>query len=139
MAFGAIMLGREISQNELTSAWLATLQGLDTAHPRPAKWWGLLVMPFGAFLSILWVAGINRYTEPNIDMRVLVPSFGASAVLLFSVPESKLSQPRNFLGERAAGLPGAGCAHRHRMWKAAVPLAAAALRDSHEQMWPESV
>ena len=36
------------------------LQGLDTAHPRPAKWWGLLVMPFGAFLSILWIAGIDR-------------------------------------------------------------------------------
>ena len=36
------------------------LQGLDTAHPRPARWWGLLVMPFGAFLSILWIAGIDR-------------------------------------------------------------------------------
>ncbi len=38
---------------------------------------------------------------PAIDMRVLAPSFGASAVLVFAVPESKLSQPRNFLG----GLP----------------------------------
>jgi hypothetical protein len=72
--------------------------GLDTAHPRPAKWWGLLVMPFGAFLSILWIAGIDRATDPSIDMKILIPSFGASAVLLFAVPESKLSQPRNFVG-----------------------------------------
>lgn len=50
------------------------------------------------FLGILWIAGINRYTLPDLDMRILNPTFGASAVLLFGVPESKLSQPRNFLG-----------------------------------------
>jgi CBS-domain-containing membrane protein len=31
--------------------------------------------------------------------RLLVASFGASAVLLYGVPESKLSQPRNLIGE----------------------------------------
>lgn len=60
--------------------------------------WGMVIMPFGGFLSILWIAGINRYTLPDLDMRILNPTFGASAVLLFGVPESKLSQPRNFLG-----------------------------------------
>ena len=41
---------------------------------------------------------------PAIDMRVLAPSFGASAVLVFAVPESKLSQPRNFLGGPSRGV-----------------------------------
>lgn len=50
------------------------------------------------FLGILWIAGINRYTLLDLDMRILNPTFGASAVLIFGVPESKLSQPRNFLG-----------------------------------------
>jgi hypothetical protein len=49
------------SSRNAKCAWAhCMLQGLDTAHPRPAKWWGLLVMPFGAFLSILWIAGIDR-------------------------------------------------------------------------------
>ena len=43
-----------------------------------------------------------RATDPSIDMKILIPSFGASAVLLFAVPESKLSQPRNFVGESGA-------------------------------------
>lgn len=164
------------------------LQGLDTAHPRPAKWWGLLVMPFGAFLSILWIAGIDRHglpallacmignalsrdgmcaaaeaavgaiaassvyavstscrsqccqvqtagrrqhlqaatgalcvvcraTDPSIDMKILIPSFGASAVLLFAVPESKLSQPRNFVGESGA------CSKRHHYAVSATDIA----------------
>lgn len=71
---------------------------LDTAHPRPSHWWGMIIMPLGAFISILYVSGLNRYTLPSIDMRVLNAPLGATAVLLFAVPESKLSQPRNVVG-----------------------------------------
>jgi CBS-domain-containing membrane protein len=46
---------------------------------------------------------VGRATDPSIDMKILIPSFGASAVLLFAVPESKLSQPRNFVGELVPG------------------------------------
>ena len=45
------------------------------------------------------VCTFGRATDPSIDMKILIPSFGASAVLLFAVPESKLSQPRNFVGD----------------------------------------
>jgi CBS-domain-containing membrane protein len=34
----------------------------------------------------------------DYNFRLLVASFGASAVLLYGVPESKLSQPRNLIG-----------------------------------------
>jgi CBS-domain-containing membrane protein len=39
-----------------------------------------------------------QWVSPDIDLPLLVGSFGASAVLLFAVVESKLSQPRNFMG-----------------------------------------
>ncbi|KAK9829426.1 hypothetical protein WJX72_005783 [[Myrmecia] bisecta] len=52
----------------------------------------------GAFLSILAIAGLNQWLAPSLHLHVLVASFGASAVLVFGVIESKLAQPRNFLG-----------------------------------------
>ncbi len=42
-----------------------------------------------------------RYVSPHVELPVLVASFGASAVLLFGTPDSKLAQPRHFLGEQA--------------------------------------
>ncbi|KAG2501441.1 hypothetical protein HYH03_001224 [Edaphochlamys debaryana] len=53
---------------------------------------------FGAFVSIATVALLNQYLSPEIDMALMIASFGASAVLLFGVPASKLGQPRNFVG-----------------------------------------
>lgn len=53
--------------------------------------------PQGAFLGIFAVAGINQALEPVMDTSLLIPSLGATAVLVFGVPESKLSQPRNVL------------------------------------------
>ena len=55
----------------------------------------------GSLLSILAIAGIHAYVSPAISLPVLVASFGASAVLLFGVPDGKLSRPRNFLGKLA--------------------------------------
>mmetsp|Transcript_28155 Transcript_28155/g.71777 ORF Transcript_28155/g.71777 Transcript_28155/m.71777 type:complete len:296 (-) Transcript_28155:952-1839(-) len=52
----------------------------------------------GSFLSILAISAVHQWVSPSIDLPLLVASFGASAVLLFGVPESKLAQPRNFLG-----------------------------------------
>ena len=53
----------------------------------------------GAFLSILAIAGLNQALVPSIGLSLLVASFGASAVLVFGVIESKLAQPRNFIGK----------------------------------------
>jgi CBS-domain-containing membrane protein len=55
-------------------------------------------MPLGAFLALLWLSSLNRFGLPTMNLRVLNPTFGATAVLLFAVPESKLAQPRNLLG-----------------------------------------
>ncbi len=41
---------------------------------------------------------VQQYVSPQIDVPLLVASFGASAVLLFGIPEAKLAQPRAFVG-----------------------------------------
>lgn len=45
--------------------------------------------------------------SPHVDLPLMIASFGASAVLLFGVPASKLGQPRNFVGEPGKGKTGA--------------------------------
>jgi len=68
--------------------------GLDKRTPIPPIL--ELVWSFvGAFLGILSVAVMNEWLSPEIDLPLMVGSFGASAVLVFAVVESKLSQPRN--------------------------------------------
>lgn len=52
----------------------------------------------GAFLGILWVAGCAHALDDRLSERLLVASLGATAVLLYGVSESKLSQPRNVIG-----------------------------------------
>lgn len=72
--------------------------GLDKRLPVP----GILELIFsfaGAYLSILGIAALNRFVGEEKGILFLVGSFGASAVLLFGVTESKLAQPRN-VGER---------------------------------------
>lgn len=71
--------------------------GLDTRLPVPSIW-ELFVGWFGAFVSILSISAMNEWVGQDADMVFIIGSFGASAVLLFGVVESKLSQPRNFLG-----------------------------------------
>ncbi|EFN58032.1 hypothetical protein CHLNCDRAFT_142243 [Chlorella variabilis] len=71
--------------------------GLDTRLPIPPLrdvFWSWL----GAFLGILAISAMNQWVTPEIDIVFVVGSFGASAVLVFALLESKMSQPRNFLG-----------------------------------------
>ena len=71
--------------------------GIDRRMPVPPVrelFWSFI----GAFTGIMAVALLNEFLSPEIDLPLLVGSFGASAVLLFAVVESKLSQPRSFLG-----------------------------------------
>lgn len=57
-----------------------------------------------AFLSILLIAGLNELTTPSIQLQILLPPFGAAAVVMFGVPDAKLSQPRNcFVGQVGRG------------------------------------
>ncbi|KDD75504.1 HPP family protein [Helicosporidium sp. ATCC 50920] len=52
----------------------------------------------GAFVSILAITAFDQWAWQPLGYPSTVASFGASAVLLFGVPDSKLAQPRNFLG-----------------------------------------
>lgn len=63
----------------------------------------LLLLLLGC--SILVVSVTDHFLWRDHNFRLLVASFGASAVLLYGVPESKLSQPRNLIGEQAASQP----------------------------------
>jgi len=52
----------------------------------------ILISSLGAFLCIFLIAYLNSVDETNIW---LIPPFGASLVLVMSVHESPLAQPRN--------------------------------------------
>ncbi len=57
-----------------------------------------VVSALGGFLAILLIFHISRFFLGAGDMLLIVPSMGASAVLLFAVPHGALSQPWNVLG-----------------------------------------
>lgn len=52
---------------------------------------------FGSVLSIEAIMATDTVFRNDYGAPIIVTSFGASAVLLFTVIESPLSQPRNFL------------------------------------------
>lgn len=71
--------------------------GLDTRLPIPSAlevFWSWL----GAFLGILAVSALNQWATPEVNIAFTVGSFGASAVLIYAMLESKMAQPRNFVG-----------------------------------------
>jgi CBS domain-containing membrane protein len=57
-----------------------------------------LVSTMGGFLGILLIAVITFHTTDINSAVIIVPSMGASAVLLFAVPHGKLSQPWALFG-----------------------------------------
>lgn len=52
----------------------------------------------GSFLAIALMGLFDQYGALNLAHRGIVFSMGATAVLLYAVPESPLSQPRNVVG-----------------------------------------
>lgn len=75
----------------------------------------------GSLLGILAVSSLNQWVSPEIDLPFLVGSFGASAVLIFAVVESKLSQPRSVRTDLLlwAALLWIGSRHSHTRASAA--------------------
>jgi len=57
-----------------------------------------VVSAFGGFVAILLIFHISRHFLGPDELLLIVPSMGASAVLLFAVPHGALSQPWNLLG-----------------------------------------
>lgn len=82
-----------------------------------------LLATFGGGLGILAVMALTGALLPAADAVIIVPSMGASAVLIFAVPHSPLTQPWAVLGGHViSALVGVACA---RLVPA--PVAAAAL------------
>ena len=52
----------------------------------------------GSFLGIIAISYFHMDILDDKDLTLVVGSFGASAVLIYGVPNSPLSQPRNLIG-----------------------------------------
>jgi CBS-domain-containing membrane protein len=69
-----------------------------------------LISALGGFLGIFAIFTVSDWYLDTRDVLLLVPSMGASAVLLFAVPHGALSQPWNVLGGHLlSALIGVSC------------------------------
>ncbi len=83
---------------DLLSTYLRKMAGGVDTPLKPAPVMELVASFIGAFLSILLVSACQRWLSPRVSLPLMIASFGATAVLLFGAPESKMAQPRNCLG-----------------------------------------
>lgn len=77
--------------------YLSKMKGSSTRHVKvdvAELFWSWL----GAFLGIATIAGLSSSWFDDLDLMMIIGSFGASAVLLYGVVNGPLSQPRNLLG-----------------------------------------
>ncbi|MBE3586132.1 MAG: HPP family protein [Thermoanaerobacter sp.] len=75
--------------------YLRKMRGGRRTVPQSApSWKELLVSWFGAFSGIGVVAALSLVYH----MPLIVPSFGASALLIYGLPDAPLAQPRNVIG-----------------------------------------
>lgn len=87
---------------DLSKLGRLTSRVLDTQHTVPA---------LGGAIAISSVLGVSRWFLGLDHAALLVASMGASAVLLFAVPEGALSKPWSvFGGHVLSALVGVGCA-----------------------------
>lgn len=74
------------------------MRGLE-APPSRARLSHVIWSGIGAFLGIYLISVLHTYMFiSESDTLFLVGSFGASAVLIYAVPQAELSQPRNLIG-----------------------------------------
>ncbi|MDK2887398.1 MULTISPECIES: HPP family protein [Desulfofundulus] len=75
--------------------YLRKMLGSRRTTPLSApSWKELLVSWFGAFSGI----GVVAFLTLVYNMPMIVPSFGASALLIYGLPDAPLAQPRNVIG-----------------------------------------
>lgn len=77
---------------------IQSLQHFLSIEPERVSHTEKFVSALGGFLGILLIAVITYQTTGVDGAVVIVPSMGASAVLLFAVPHGKLSQPWALVG-----------------------------------------
>lgn len=70
-----------------------------------------IVSGLGALIAIFVIASINALAAPGADAPLILASMGASAVLVFAMPHSPLTQPWPLLGgQTLSALVGVSCA-----------------------------
>jgi CBS domain-containing membrane protein len=95
----------------LIAAYLDKMRGGKQTPPRAPMheiFWSAL----GAFIGIFSIYYIGHYQALHlVDSLFLVGSFGATAVLVYGIPNSPYSQPRNILGGHVlSAIVGVSCA-----------------------------
>jgi len=96
---------------KLIAAYLEKMRGGKQVPPRAPIheiFWSVL----GAFIGISSIYYIGHYQALHlIDSLFLVGSFGATAVLVYGIPNSPYSQPRNMIGGHVlSAIVGVSCA-----------------------------
>ena len=88
-----------------------SIRGILGIEPSTVSHTERLVSALGSFLVILLVFYTSRLYLGPTGTLLIVPSMGASAVLLFAVPHGALSQPWNVLGGHlVSAVVGVSCA-----------------------------
>ena len=78
--------------------YIEKMRGGNQAIPR-APWHEIFWSGVGAFAGIFLIYYVGHLQSLHLeDSLFLVGSFGASAVLLYGIPDSHYSQPRNLIG-----------------------------------------
>lgn len=85
---------QDVKQPYITIYLRKMLGGRRTATLSVPSWKELFVSWFGAFAGI----GVVAVLSLVYNMPMIVPSFGASALLIYGLPDAPLAQPRNVIG-----------------------------------------
>lgn len=80
--------------NQGLLAYIAKMRGCDRLSPSKLCVEEILVSAIGSFLGI----GLVGLLSELYAMPLLLPSFGASAVLLYAACHVPMAQPRNVVG-----------------------------------------
>jgi len=81
--------------------------GIDTSHVTLAE---KIIASIGGFAGIFFISLISFHFVGATGAAFIIPSMGASAVLVFAVPHGKLSQPWSlFGGHLASAAIGVAC------------------------------
>jgi len=76
------------------AAYLCKMKGGRCSDLPPVNWKGLSITAFGSLLGIGLIAWLGSFYK----LPLLIPSFGASAVLLYAACHVPMAQPRNVMG-----------------------------------------
>src|SRR4051812_43110525 len=65
---------------------------------KPHNWRHILMSGATSFAGMGSLAALHFHAFDGSDLTLMLGSFGASAVLLYALPDAELSQPRNVIG-----------------------------------------